>query len=81
MSERALGTTWPPVDHADLYRAILNLPARQREVTTLRFMMGMPVKEAAEVLGCPVGTVKSNLHKALISLCDRVKGLEGLREL
>lgn len=48
--------------------AVMHLPDRQREVTVLRYFIGASTAEAAELLGCPEGTIKSNLHKALASL-------------
>lgn len=51
-----------------LENAIGRLPARQREVISLRYFGEMQLEEIAEVLSCPLGTVKSNLHKAVIGL-------------
>lgn len=48
--------------------AINRLPARQREVISLRYFGEMQLEEIAEALRCPLGTVKSNLHKAVTSL-------------
>jgi RNA polymerase sigma-70 factor (ECF subfamily) len=48
--------------------AIRRLPARQREVISLRYFGEMQLEEIAEALQCPLGTVKSNLHKAIIGL-------------
>jgi len=48
--------------------AIRRLPARQREVISLRYFGEMQLEEIAEALRCPLGTVKSNLHKAIIGL-------------
>ncbi len=48
--------------------AIRRLPARQREVISLRYFGEMQLEEIAEVLRCPLGTVKSNLHKAVVAL-------------
>lgn len=48
-----------------LEAAVRRLPERQRAVIALRYFAEMQLEEIAEVLGCPVGTVKSNLHKAV----------------
>jgi RNA polymerase sigma-70 factor (ECF subfamily) len=48
--------------------AIRRLPYRQREVLSLRYFGEMQLAEIAQVLRCPLGTVKSNLHKAVNSL-------------
>jgi RNA polymerase sigma factor (sigma-70 family) len=41
------------------------LPVRYREAVVLRFVQELSYGEVAEVLGLPVGTVKSNVHRAL----------------
>ncbi len=48
--------------------AVRRLPDRQREVISLRYFGDMRLEEIAEVLDCPLGTVKSNLHKAVFAL-------------
>ena len=49
---------------ADLERAIARLALRQRTAVTLHYLLGLPVTEVAEVMGCSVGTVKSTLSDA-----------------
>ncbi len=51
-----------------LEEAIRRLPNRQREVVSLRYFAEMQLVEIAEALDCPLGTVKSNLHKAIHTL-------------
>ncbi len=51
-----------------LEQAVRRLPARQREVVSLRYFGEMRLEEVAEALACPLGTVKSNLHKAIKAL-------------
>jgi RNA polymerase sigma-70 factor (ECF subfamily) len=53
---------------AVLEGAVRRLPPRQREVVALRFFGDMSLEEIAGALGCPLGTVKSNLHKAVRAL-------------
>ncbi|MET7401134.1 sigma-70 family RNA polymerase sigma factor [Dactylosporangium sp. NPDC005572] len=48
--------------------AVGRLPDHQREVVGLVLVAGLPLAEAAEVLGVPVGTVKSRLHHARAAL-------------
>jgi RNA polymerase sigma-70 factor (sigma-E family) len=48
----------------DLWEAVRALPARQRECIVLRYLEGMTEPEVAQVLDCPVGTVKSQLSRA-----------------
>jgi RNA polymerase sigma-70 factor, ECF subfamily len=53
-----------------LEEAVRRLPPRQREVVSLRFFGDMRLEEIAAMLDCPLGTVKSNLHKAVMGLKD-----------
>jgi RNA polymerase sigma factor (sigma-70 family) len=54
-------------------RALASLPANQRAVLVLRFFGDLSEAEIAEILRCPVGTVKSRANRALAAL--RVHGL------
>ena len=48
--------------------ALRALPRRQREVTVLRYYLGLDVREIAEHLGIAEGTVKAMLFRARQSL-------------
>ncbi len=48
--------------------AIGDLPETLRSALLLVYHQGMKYREAADVLGIPVGTVKSRLHAALLKL-------------
>jgi RNA polymerase sigma-70 factor (sigma-E family) len=52
----------------DLWTAIGHLPRRQRAVVVLRYYEDLTEVETARLLGCSVGTVKSQNAKALASL-------------
>ena len=57
------------VEHSDERSAALRdafdgLPPRLRATAVLRLYVGLTEAETAEVLGCSLGTVKSNLHDA-----------------
>jgi RNA polymerase sigma-70 factor (sigma-E family) len=48
-----------------LRAAVASLPARQREVVSLRFGADLAVADVAVVMGCSQGTVKTLSHRAL----------------
>jgi len=51
-------------DDATLWRAVAELPDAQRQVVTLYYQDERPVDEVAAMLGLPVNTVKTHLHRA-----------------
>lgn len=54
-------------------KAILSLPERYREVVVLCELNEMSYTEAAAVLGCSVGTVRSRLHRARALLIEKLR--------
>ncbi len=82
--ERELFTaTRPPAAHVDdpdlelrelLWSALRRLPYRQRAALVLRFYLDLPEREAARLLGCRVGTVKSLLHRGLAGMREEMGG-------
>ncbi len=54
-------------DH-DVWQALGRLPARQRAVVVLRFYEDLSEADTADLLGCSVGTVKSQCARALAKL-------------
>jgi len=54
-------------DH-DLWNAIGGLPRRQRAVVVLRYLEDRTEADTADLMGCSVGTVKSQCAKALAKL-------------
>ncbi|WP_194893943.1 SigE family RNA polymerase sigma factor [Catenulispora pinisilvae] len=51
-----------------LMSALMELPPKQRAVVVLRYWDGLTETQAATVLGCSVGTVKSQASRALAKL-------------
>lgn len=61
-------------------QAILALPAHYREVVVLCHLQEMNYAQAAEVIGCAIGTVRSRLHRARAILIEKLRGEgEGVR--
>jgi RNA polymerase sigma-70 factor (sigma-E family) len=58
----------------ELWRALRELPYKQRCALVLRFYEDISEKETARLLGCPVGTVKSLVHRALSSMREQLGG-------
>jgi RNA polymerase sigma-70 factor (ECF subfamily) len=52
----------------DLIQAVRKLDEDHRATVALRYFCDLKIDEVADVLGCPVGTVKSRLNRALAKL-------------
>jgi RNA polymerase sigma-70 factor (ECF subfamily) len=82
-AERAAIESGPPIFEIDeelidrerahlIWRALESLRENERIVVYLRYFLALPERELAEYLGCPSGTVKSRLHRALAKLREVV---------
>ncbi|MEU6786414.1 SigE family RNA polymerase sigma factor [Nonomuraea angiospora] len=65
--ERAARSTDVDLRHV-LMDALRSLPPRQRAVVVLRYWEDLSETQTAEVLGCTLGTVKSQASKAMAKL-------------
>ena len=65
-----------PATDGSLDDLVGRLPAERREVFVLTQQLGLSYEEAAEVIGCPVGTVRSRLARARAELLDAVRSAE-----
>lgn len=59
-----------------LRRAVLELPVRYREVLVLCDLQELSYADAANVLRCAVGTVRSRLHRGRALLASRLRGAD-----
>ncbi|MER5523583.1 SigE family RNA polymerase sigma factor [Streptomyces sp. NPDC002677] len=64
-------------DRSALLKALAQLPVRQREAVVLRYWEDLTETQAAEAMGCSVGTVKSNAAKGIAKL----RAIPGLAEM
>ncbi len=49
----------------EIQKILNTLPGNQRVVIVLKFYEGMSYQEIADVLCCPLGTVKSRMHEGI----------------
>jgi RNA polymerase sigma-70 factor (ECF subfamily) len=56
----------------DIDRALRTLPDEQREAVLLVMVEGHSYREAAEIVGCPVGTLNSRLVRGRDALLARI---------
>lgn len=56
-----------------IWSAVAKLPEAQKQTVLLRYAEELSYEQIAEVMRCPVGTVKSRLHHALAAL-ERMLG-------
>jgi RNA polymerase sigma-70 factor (ECF subfamily) len=57
-------------------KAVLSLPAKYREVVVLCELQDVSYGEAAEILDCAIGTVRSRLHRARALLVAKLRPAE-----
>lgn len=91
------GTPWEPSDdprgrpdarfersrsRADIATLVARLPKRYREALVLRYIEGLRLDEVAKVLRQPLGTAKSNVHRAIVALRESLTASrrEGVRK-
>lgn len=72
--ERRLEATALVEDRDTLWTAVMRLPPRQRACLVLRYYEDLPEHAVADVLGCSVGTVKSQTSRALALLRKEFRG-------
>lgn len=60
----------------EMEAAIMSLPAEQRLVVMLADVEAMPYKDIAEILGAPIGTIRSRLHRTHKALRKKLETWE-----
>jgi RNA polymerase sigma-70 factor (sigma-E family) len=61
-----------PTEHHAMWRTLQQLPAKQRTAIVLRFYEDLSDAQIADAMACPVGTVKSLIHRGLERLRTEV---------
>ncbi len=74
-----VSTTDAQIDAIAVRKAVAQLNDDQRAVVGLVLVEGLPYKEAAEVLGVPIGTLTSRLARARETLQTLLEGPQGAR--
>jgi len=57
-----------------MHKAVLNLPAHYREAVVLCDLQELSYADAAAALNCPIGTLRSRLHRARGLLIEKLGG-------
>lgn len=77
-----------PLAHAEqeerakiVRESVEELPEHLRSVVLLAYYQGLKYREVADIIGIPVGTVKSRLHAALVKLNEAWSRSESLKDL
>jgi RNA polymerase sigma-70 factor (ECF subfamily) len=60
---------------ATVNETIEHLPEELRSAITLREMDGLSYEEIAEIMDCPIGTVRSRIFRARESISEKLKPL------
>lgn len=87
--DRLISPTWLTPDHLaehaetqnQVRQAIGELNFNQRVVVVLHYLSGLSLEEIAEILNCPVGTVKSRLYYARENLRRRLDTVQWNNEV
>lgn len=84
MVDRLMSPNWLSPDHLaehsetqrQVREAIGQLNLNQRVVVALHYLSGLSLEEIAEILDCPLGTVKSRLHYARENLRHQLQTVQ-----
>jgi RNA polymerase sigma factor (sigma-70 family) len=70
--------TAPPDTDTDssivIWQAVRSLPPRQQEALVLHYILDLSLEDAAQVMGCRNGTVKSHLARARKAMAQAIGG-------
>jgi RNA polymerase sigma-70 factor (ECF subfamily) len=69
-SLKSLPAQQSQIEYGEFGRALASLPPDQREALILVGASGFSYKEAADICGCAVGTIKSRVNRARVRLAE-----------
>ncbi|HEY3485235.1 MAG TPA: sigma-70 family RNA polymerase sigma factor [Ilumatobacteraceae bacterium] len=75
LAEHHAGEVDRIVDRVALGHALAGLPERPREVITLAYVHGLTHQEIAARTGLPLGTIKSDIRRGLVTLRDHLESI------
>jgi RNA polymerase sigma-70 factor (ECF subfamily) len=61
-----------------VWQALDSLPARQRATLVLAYYQGLSYREVADVMGCSIGTVRTQMFRALRTLARTLPDVSGV---
>ena len=70
----------PVADSASVTDLLARLDGDRREAFVLTQLLGLPYAEAAAVVGCPVGTIRSRVARARADLVESLGGVRSPAE-
>lgn len=63
-------------EYQEIMKVILKLPYEKRAVFILKHYYGYKYEEISEIIGCPLGTVRSRLHNAVKYIISEIERKE-----
>lgn len=63
-------------EYKEIMKIILTLPYEKRAVFILKHYYGYKYEEISDILGCPIGTVRSRLHNAVKHIIKEIQRKE-----
>jgi RNA polymerase sigma-70 factor (ECF subfamily) len=63
-------------EYHEIMKIILKLPYEKRAVFILKHYYGYKYEEISEIIGCPIGTVRSRLHNAVKYIIKEIERKE-----
>lgn len=58
-------------------QAIESLPTKQRATLVLAYFQELSYREVAQIMGCSIGTVKTQMYRALKTLAQKLPDVSG----